>query len=133
MEREVLEFTAQYFRVKPESLSLRTRPYPDLCLDDTWMEAFLWRFSQHFGVSFPTLNNHHAWAYFVQNLPMIPEVGLLFWVPAALWLWLTGGGSFRNFDDTRLSPWLTLADLTRAATRAAPRPELSGTPPHTAE
>ena len=101
MEKEVLEFTAQYFGVNSESLSLRTRPYPDLCLDDTRMEAFLWRFSQHFGVSFPKLNNRHAWAYIVQSLPLIPEIGALFWVPTALWLWPV---SYTHLDVYKRQP-----------------------------
>jgi hypothetical protein len=133
MEDEVFQFTAQYFGVKPEGLAAWTCPYPDLTLDDTRMEAFLWRFSQHFGVPFPALNNRHAWAYFVQSLPVLPELGTLFSTPAALWHRLAGVGSSQDADVISFSPWLTLSDLIQAATRAARHPESSGIPPHTAE
>ena len=39
MNDEILQFTAQHFGVKPESLSARTRPYRDLCADDRQMET----------------------------------------------------------------------------------------------
>lgn len=132
MDEEVLEFTAQYFGVKPESLSARTRPWPDLCEDEHQAEAFLWRFSQHFGVSFPKLNNRQSAAYLALCGASFLRgciAALTFGVPG---LGLLTGQKTAGEKFGPLSP-LTLGDLIAAATRAAPRPQSSGTPPHTAE
>lgn len=132
MDDEVFQFTAQFFGVKPESLSAQTRPWPDLCEDEQRAEAFLWRFSQRFGVSFPKLNNRQSVAYlalcgasFLRRCLTVltvgvPGLGLMTEQKAA-------GEKFGPF------PPLTLGELIAAATRAAPRPGLSGTPSHTAE
>ncbi len=137
MEEEVFQFTAQHFGVATERLSVRTRPWPDLCEDEQQAEAFPWRFSQRFGVPFPKLNNRQSAAYLalcVASFLRTSVIGMTTGWLCGLWLGTgqKGAGAKDGLVD-HLFPRLTLGDLIAAATLAARHPEPSGTPPRSAE